>query len=308
LDCLVENLSASRVLLLVDYRPEYQHGWGAKPYYTQLRLESLALQSTKELLDSLLGDDSGLLGLKQLLTERTEGNPFFLEETVRTLIETQVLVGDRGAYRLMKDVTRIQVAPTIQAVLAARIDRLPVIPKQLLQCAAVVGRDVSFALLEAIAELPEAELHSGLAQLQASEFLHPAGLFPDPEYTFKHALTHEVAYGSILRPRRRHLHARIAEALERLGIRARARGQDLHRHVTVELEVTGSEHGAEAAAADRLVEPVAAAEHRAGDRLSGPRGQVAVGKGTSDVMRLGLELSDISSTAPFRPFIDHVVY
>src|SRR5262245_29955553 len=216
LDCLVENLSASRVLLLVDYRPEYQHGWGAKPYYAQLRLESLALQSTTELLDSLLGDDSGLLGLKQLLTERTEGNPFFLEETVRTLIETQVLVGDRGAYRLAKDVTRIQVAPTIQAVLAARIDRLPVMPKQLLQCAAVVGKDVSFALLKAIAELPEAELLSGLAELQASEFLHQAGLFPDPEYTFKHALTHEVAYGSILRPRRRHLHARIAEALERL--------------------------------------------------------------------------------------------
>jgi class 3 adenylate cyclase/tetratricopeptide (TPR) repeat protein len=216
LDCLVESLPAARVLLLVDYRPEYQHGWGTKPYYTDLRLESLALESTKQLLDSLLGDDPGLLAVKQLMTERTQGNPFFLEETVRALIETQFLVGDRGTYRLAKDVTRIQVAPTIQAVLAARIDRLSIMPKKLLQCAAVVGKDVPFALLEAIAELPEAELHSGLAELQASEFLHQTGIFPDPEYTFKHALTHEVAYAGILRPKRRDLHARIAEALERL--------------------------------------------------------------------------------------------
>jgi class 3 adenylate cyclase/tetratricopeptide (TPR) repeat protein len=216
LECLVESLPAARVLLLVDYRPEYQHGWETQLYYTQLRLESLPVESTKQLLDSLLGDDLGLLALKQLLTERTQGNPFFLEETVRALIETQFLVGDQRAYRVAKDVTRIQVAPTIQAVLAARIDRLPIMPKQLLQWAAVVGKDVPFALLKAIAELPEAELHSGLAELQASEFLHQTGIFPDPEYTFKHALTHEVAYASILRPRRRDLHARIAEALERL--------------------------------------------------------------------------------------------
>jgi len=216
LDRLVESLPAARVLLLVVYRPEYQHGWGTKPYYTQLRLESLELGSAKQLLDTLLGDDPGLLVLKQLLTELTEGNPFFLEETVRALIETQLLVGDRGAYRVAKDVKRIQVAPTIQAVLAARIDRLPVMPKRLLQCAAVVGKDVPFALLEAIAELPEADLHGGLAELQAAEFLQQTGIFPDPEYTFKHALTHEVAYASILRLRRRDLHARIAEVMERL--------------------------------------------------------------------------------------------
>jgi tetratricopeptide (TPR) repeat protein len=216
LDYLVEGLSAARVLLLVDYRPEYQHGWGTRPYYTQLQLESLALERTKELLDGLLGEDSSLLVLKQLLTERTEGNPFFLEETVRALIETQFLVGNRGAYRLAKDVPRFHVAPTIQAVLAARIDRLPIMPKRLLQCAAAIGKDVPFALLEAVAELPDADLHSGLDELRASEFLHQTHIFPNPEYTFKHALTQEVAYASILRPRRRDLHARIAESIERL--------------------------------------------------------------------------------------------
>jgi len=216
LDRLVESLPAARVLLLVVYRPEYQHGWGTKPYYTQLRLESLEHGSAKQLLDTLLGDDPGLLALKQLLTERTEGNPFFLEETVRALIDSEVLAGDRGAYRLAKDVKRIQVAPTIQAVLAARIDRLPAMPKRLLQCAAVVGKDVPFALLEAIAELSEADLHGGLAELQTAEFLHQTGIFPDLEYTFKHTLTHEVAYASILRLRRRDLHARIVEVMERL--------------------------------------------------------------------------------------------
>ena len=217
LDRLVESLPTARLLLLVNYRPEYQHGWGSKTYYTQLRLDPLPPASADEFLQALLGDDPSLAPLKQLLIARTEGNPFFLEESVRTLVETGVLVGEPGAYRLAQALPTIQVPATVQAVLAARIDRLPPEEKRLLQTAAVIGTEVPLPLLQAIADLPEAALHRGLAHLQAAEFLYETRLFPEPEYTFKHALTHEVAYNSLLLERRRGLHARLVEALEALA-------------------------------------------------------------------------------------------
>jgi class 3 adenylate cyclase/tetratricopeptide (TPR) repeat protein len=216
LDSLIDSLPTARLLLLVNYRPEYQHGWGNKTYYTQLRLDPLPQASAEELLQALLGDDPGLVPLKRLLIERTEGNPFFLEESVRALAETGVLVGERGAYRLAKPLESLQVPATVHAVLAARTDRLPPEEKRLLQTAAVIGTEVPFALLQAIAELSEAELRRALGHLQAAEFLYETSLFPELEYTFKHALTHEVAYGSILLERRRALHAHIVEASERL--------------------------------------------------------------------------------------------
>src|SRR5262249_31474308 len=148
---------------------------------------------------------------------RTEGNPFFLEESVRTLVETGVLVGEPGGYRLAQPLASLQVPTTVQAVLAARIDRLPPEEKRLLQIAAVVGTEVPLPLLQAIAEGGEAALHHGLMHLQAAEFLYETRLFPEREYTFKHALTHEVAYGSLLLERRRVLHARVVEALEALA-------------------------------------------------------------------------------------------
>jgi tetratricopeptide (TPR) repeat protein len=217
LDSLVESLPMARLLLLVNYRPEYQHGWSSKTYYTQLRLDPLPPVSAHELLHALLGDDPSLTPLKDLLITRTDGNPFFLEESVRTLVETGVLVGTSGAYHLAQALPAIQVPATVQAVLAARIDRLPVEEKRLLQTAAVLGTEVPFALLEAIADVPEAALHRGLAHLQAAEFLYETRLFPEPEYTFKHALTHEVAYNSLLLERRRGLHARLVEAFEALA-------------------------------------------------------------------------------------------
>jgi class 3 adenylate cyclase/tetratricopeptide (TPR) repeat protein len=217
LDSLVESLPTARLLLLVNYRPEYQHSWGSKTYYTQLRLDPLPPASADELLQALLGDDPSLAPLKQLLIARTEGNPFFLEESVRTLGETGVLVGEPEGYRLAQALPTIQVPATVQAVLAARMDRLPPEEKRLLQTAAVIGTEVPLALLRAIADLPEEVLHRGLAHLQAAEFLYETRLFPEPEYTFKHALTHEVAYGSLLLERRRGLHARLVEALEALA-------------------------------------------------------------------------------------------
>ena len=216
LESLVESLPTSRLLLLVNYRPEYQHGWANKTYYTQLRLDPLPPESVGEILNSVLGIDHGLQSLKELLIERTEGNPFFLEESVRTLVETKVLAGERGNYHLEKKVESTQVPATVQAVLAARIDRLPLEEKQLLQSAAVIGKDVPFSLLQAITELSDEELRRGLTHLQAAEFLYETSVFPDLEYTFKHALTHEVAYGSLLHERQRALHARIVKAIEAL--------------------------------------------------------------------------------------------
>jgi hypothetical protein len=164
------------------------------------------------LLQSLLGDDAGLEPLKQHLIERTQGNLFFLEESVRTLVETQVLVGDQGTYRLARALPSVQVPATVQAVLAARIDRLPPEEKQFLQTTAVIGTEVPLALLQAIAEAPEGPRRLGLAHLQATEFLYETRLFPEIEYTFKHALTQQVAYETLLQERRRALHARIVEA------------------------------------------------------------------------------------------------
>jgi len=215
LDGLVESLPTVRLLLLVNYRPEYQHGWGSKTYYTQVRLDPLPPASAEALLQILLGDDSSLAPLKRLLIERTEGNPFFLEESVRALVETGVLVGAPGRYRLAQALPTIQVPATVQAVLAARIDRLPPEAKRLLQTAAVVGTEVPLPLVQAIADVPEEALHRGLAHLQAAEFLYETQLFPEQAYTFKHALTHEVAYSSLLQERRRVLHARIVETLEK---------------------------------------------------------------------------------------------
>jgi class 3 adenylate cyclase/tetratricopeptide (TPR) repeat protein len=214
LDSLVDGLGSARLLLLVNYRPEYQHAWGSKTHYSQMRLDALPAESARELLDALLGGDPGLAPLKQLLVRR--GNPFFLEETVRTLAETKVLAGEHGRYRLMQPIHTIQVPATVQTILAARTDRLAPEDKRLLQTASVVGKDVPFVLLQAIAELPEDALRRALDRLQAAEFVYETGLFPDLEYSFKHALTHEVAYGGLLQERRRELHARIVDAIETL--------------------------------------------------------------------------------------------
>jgi class 3 adenylate cyclase/tetratricopeptide (TPR) repeat protein len=214
LDSLVESLGSARLLLLVNYRPEYAHRWGSKTAYSQLRLDSLPAESAAEMLAALLGPDPGLVPLTQMLVKR--GNPFFLEETVRTLVETGALAGERGAYRLTRPMEALQVPATVQTILAARIDRLPAEEKRLLQAASAVGKHVPYALLAAIAGQPEEAVRRGLGHLQEAEFLYETQLFPDLEFTFKHALTHDVAYAGLLGERRRDLHAAVMAAIERL--------------------------------------------------------------------------------------------
>ena len=225
LDVLIESLPMARILLVVNYRPAYTHSWTGKTYYTQLRVDPLQSAGAEELLQHLLGNNEDLAPLKELLIKRTEGNPFFAEESVRSLVETQVLVGAKGAYRPGLRVDAISIPSTVQSVVADRIDRLSREAKHLLQMAAVIGVIVPFPLLRAVAQLSEEELYSHLSALQSAEFLYETSLFPKLEYSFKHALISEVAYGALLHERRTFLHARVVAALEDIA------GENLRDHI-----------------------------------------------------------------------------
>ena len=215
LNSLADSLGTSRVLMLVNYRPEYSHTWGSKTYYTQLRLDPLGKESAQEMLTSLLGDDAALDELKRLTIEKTEGNPFFMEETVQVLLDEGALVRN-GTIKLTRPLSELKIPPTVQAILTARIDRLPPDEKDLLQTLAVIGKEFSLGLIKRVAVKPDEKLERMLADLQLGEFIYEQPAFPDPEYVFKHALTQEVSYNSILTDRRRALHERVAASIESL--------------------------------------------------------------------------------------------
>ena len=216
LDSLVEGLAGARVLLVVAHRPAYRHNWSRLSYYTRLPIGPLPTPNTDELLGTLLGPAPELESVRRRLVELTGGNPLFLEECVRALVETGLLTGQRGTYSAVGRLERLEIPPTVQAVLAARIDRLPPVEKNLLQAAAVIGKDVPFVLLHAIADEDDETLLGRLARLREAELLYESQLFPTLEYTFKHAFTHDVAYASLLQERRRTFHLRIMEAIESL--------------------------------------------------------------------------------------------
>jgi tetratricopeptide (TPR) repeat protein len=213
---LVVAAQYARLLLVVSYRPEYRDEWRNRPNYRQIRLDPLASESLAEFLQALVGPDPSLAPLKNFLERRASGNPFFAEEIVRSLVDTTVVVVVRGGYRLARPFSSTEVPPTVQAVVAARVDALPAAEKRLLHEAAVIGHDAPFALLHAICGLTEGELHGLLDNLQAAEFLYTTQLFPDLQYTFKHSLTHDVTYRGVLHERRRNIHARVVDALEKL--------------------------------------------------------------------------------------------
>jgi class 3 adenylate cyclase/tetratricopeptide (TPR) repeat protein len=215
LDLLVDSVASARILMLVNYRPEYRHEWGNRTCYTQLRLDSLGGRSADEMVDALLGGDASLQALKRLIIEKTQGNPFFIEEIVRALVEQGVLVRN-GAARLTKPLTEIHVPPTVHGILASRIDALPASEKDLLQTLAVIGKDFSLNLVRQITTSPDDWLEPILKGLQASELIYERSALGEAEYTFKHALTQEVAYNSVLIERRRLLHERTGEAIEAL--------------------------------------------------------------------------------------------
>jgi class 3 adenylate cyclase/tetratricopeptide (TPR) repeat protein len=216
LDTITGSLPGARICIVMTYRIGHEHRCATKVDYTQLRIDPLPPCKVESLLETLLGDDARLAPLRQLLVERTEGNPFFMEESVRMLVDAGVLSGARGAHVLAAGMPNIQVPGTVQAVLASRIDRLSAREKHVLQSAAVIGKDIPFDLLRAIAALPAEEFQDSLLQLQSAEFLYETQLFPEPEYAFRHGLTHEVAYASLVLERRRELHAKALKAIERL--------------------------------------------------------------------------------------------
>jgi len=242
LNLLADSIGTAKILLLVNYRPEYSHQWSSKTYYTQLRLDPLAKESAEEMLSALLGTSpapatqsqgaswerssgdlqvagrvrasDSLEGLKRLIIDRTEGNPFFMEETVQVLLDAGALVRDGAAVRLTKSLDELKIPPTVQAILAARIDRLPVEEKELLQTLAVLGREFPLGLVKHVIFTPDDTLERGLSRLQAGEFIYEQPVTGDVEYIFKHALTQEVAYSSVLIERRKLLHERAGLALE----------------------------------------------------------------------------------------------
>jgi class 3 adenylate cyclase/tetratricopeptide (TPR) repeat protein len=214
LDYLAEQVRGARVLILLSARPEYLHDWPAATTVTEIAVEPLPADSSHALIDAILGGDPQLKPLKERLVAHTEGNPFFLEETIQALVETQALAGERGRYRLTRSIASIQIADRVQAVLAARIDRLPPSGKSFLQAGAAIGHEVPVTLLQAVLELPVDELMHGLADVQSAGFIRVSALYPDLVYSFKHAITLDVAYATLLREQRRALHGRIVAALE----------------------------------------------------------------------------------------------
>ena len=203
-------------MVLVNYRPEYKYEWGQKTYYSQLRLTPLGQAEAVELLTFLLGSDAGLNHLKRLILERTDGTPFFMEEVVQTLVEEEVLRGQPGNYRLARQATELQIPQTVQGILAARIDRLAAEEKLLLQQLSVIGRQFPASLIKHVVAQPEDDLYRVLSSLQVKEFLYEQPAFPESEYIFKHALTQDVAYGTVLQEQRKVLHERTGHAMEAL--------------------------------------------------------------------------------------------
>ncbi len=233
LSLLSESVASARLLLLVNYRPEYHHEWGNKTYYTQLRLDPLGKEAAQELLAALLGDGAPLQPLKQLIVEKTEGNPFFMEEIVQALVEQGVLTDLRRVGTAHREAgahgfglapstghaplpADLHIPTTVQAVLTSRIDRLPAEEKELLQTLSVLGKEFSLSLLKQVVSKPEDDLHRLLSHLQTAEFIYEQPAFPEVEYTFKHALTQEVAYNSLLLERRKALHEQTVKAIEAL--------------------------------------------------------------------------------------------
>jgi class 3 adenylate cyclase/tetratricopeptide (TPR) repeat protein len=221
----VEAVQGTRSLVVLNFRPEYHAPWMSRSYYRQIALAPLGAEAIEQLLADLLGSDPSLDGLGELIRERTQGNPFFIEELVQTLIEAGSLAGERGAYRLAAAVEEEAVPASVQAVLSARIDRLSQREKAVLQAAAVIGKEFSEPVLERVLELESQELENALRNLVAGEFVYEQELYPEALYAFKHPLTQEVAYGSQLSERRAPVHAAVARAIaeqypERLDERA----------------------------------------------------------------------------------------
>ena len=210
----VNAVRGGPTLLVLNFRPEYRADWMTRAHYQQLPLAPLTMDAIAALITELIGTHSSTAGLAARVHAHTAGNPFFAEEVVQNLVESRQLAGSRGHYTLQSDIERIDVPPTVQALLAARIDRLDEQAKHVLQCASVIGKDFPLLLLAAVAAIAQRDLEAALAGLRDAEFIQERSLYPNVEYQFKHPLTQAVAQASLLGDRRRALHAEVARAME----------------------------------------------------------------------------------------------
>jgi len=213
---LLESIPGSRVLLIFTYRPEFVHTWGSKSYHNQLTLHRLSNRESLEMVSYILGTKEIEKTLEELILEKTEGVPFFIEEFIKSLRDLKIIERKENAYQLSKDIQKLAIPSTIQDVIMARIDSLPEGAKEVLQTGSVIEREFSYPLINRVTGLLEKELLSHLSILKDSELLYERGIYPQSNYIFKHALTREVVYDSILAKRKKKLHEEIGKAFEEL--------------------------------------------------------------------------------------------
>jgi len=216
LKLLLNSISGARVLLIFTYRPDYLHTWGARSYHSQITLNRLSNRESLTMVSHILGTEEIDRELQELILKKTEGIPFFIEEFVRSLRDLGVIERKENRYYVNKDVKDLVVPSTIQEVIMARVDSLPQGAKGVLQAGSAVEREFSYELIRRVMGLPELELISHLSVLRDSELLYERGIFPQSNYIFKHALTREVVYDSILKNTKKRLHNEIGSALEEI--------------------------------------------------------------------------------------------
>jgi len=283
LDYLIGWLASSPILLILLYRPEYTHRWGSKSYYSKLGLTQLTTKSSAELVQAVLEEGEIASELRDLILNRAAGIPLFVEEFTYTLLENGSIQKKENQYVLSTKVSDIEVPDTIQGIIAARMDRLEDNLKRTMQVASVIGRDFAFRILQTITGMRE-ELKSYLLNLQGLEFIYEKSLFPELEYVFKHALTQEVAYNSLLLKRRKEIHGRIARAIEELYADRLEQHYELLAH-----------HWEMSESSDRAIDYLVLA----GEKTSRKQAVVA----SMDFFTRALNLIDHTSITPNRDFM-----
>ncbi|MGD8882839.1 MAG: AAA family ATPase, partial [Desulfobacterales bacterium] len=212
----LEGIPGARVLMIFTYRPEFVHTWGAKSYHNQINLNRLSNRESLSMVSDLLDTEFIDRDLEELILEKTEGVPFFIEEFIRSLNDLKIIEKKNDTCRLAKDIQDVTIPSTVQDVIMARVDALPEGAKEVLQTGSAIEREFSYDLIKSAKELPEQELLSHLSVLKDSELLYERGIFPETAYIFKHALTRDVVYESILTRKKKNLHAKIGDAVEKL--------------------------------------------------------------------------------------------
>jgi len=213
---VLESIPGARVLLIITYRPEFVHTWGAKSYHSQVMLNRLSNRESLMTVSHLLGTEEFDKELEEFILEKTEGVPFFIEELIKSLKDLKIIAREKNRYRITKDIKEVTIPATVQDVIMARVDSLAEGVKNLLHTVSAVGREFSYYLIKRVTNIAEQELLSHLSVLKDSELLYERGIYPQSTYIFKHALTQEVVYDSLLLKKRKDIHEEIGEAMEAL--------------------------------------------------------------------------------------------